>query len=235
MSVVAIAEPHLAAEFAELAAELHDQPSVGHTIDKLLAFALNATGADHSGVILVRGKTAVETAAASDPLVAKLDALQLELHEGPNLAVLTGQPIVVVNDIRHDDRWPAWAEHVADAGIGSLLGVRLHTTGSTVGTLNLYSREADAFDADDRAVAQILARHAAVALSTALNAHHLWQAVDARKRIGQAQGILMERFDLNADQAFSVLMRYSQDNNVKLRAVAETLIETRQLPDRDPS
>jgi AmiR/NasT family two-component response regulator len=41
---------------------------------------------------------------------------------------------------------------------------------------------------------------------------------------------LMERFDLTADQAFAVLLRYSQDNNLKLRAVAETLIETRELP-----
>ena len=55
-------------------------------------------------------------------------------------------------------------------------------------------------------------------------------AVDARKRIGQAQGILMERFDLTDDQAFAVLLRYSQDNNVKLRVVADRLVETRVLP-----
>lgn len=228
--MASITEPHLAAQFAELAASLHDQTSVRHTIEKVLAFALNATGADHSGVILVRAGKDIETAAATDPVVAKLDALQLELGEGPNLTVLTDQPIVVINDTRHDQRWPAWTEHLSESGIHSLLGVRLHTPGSTVGTLNLYARKPDAFDTDDRAVAQILARHAAVALSTAQNAHNLWQAVDARKRIGQAQGILMERFDLNADQAFAVLLRYSQDNNIKLRAVAETLIETRELP-----
>jgi hypothetical protein len=40
----------------------------------------------------------------------------------------------------------------------------------------------------------------------------------------------MERFDLTADQAFAVLLRYSQDNNVKLRVVADRLVETRELP-----
>ena len=56
------------------------------------------------------------------------------------------------------------------------------------------------------------------------------QAVDARKLVGQAMGILMERFDLDSDRAFAVLRRYSQDNNLKLRDVAERLIETRCLP-----
>jgi AmiR/NasT family two-component response regulator len=56
------------------------------------------------------------------------------------------------------------------------------------------------------------------------------EAVDARKLVGQAMGILMERFDLDADRAFAVLQRYSQNGNVKLRDVAQQLIDTRKLP-----
>ncbi len=77
---------------------------------------------------------------------------------------------------------------------------------------------------------QIFGGHASVALATARNEDSLRQAIDARHVIGQAQGILMERFDLNADQAFSVLRRYSQDKNLKLRAVAEEMIASRVLP-----
>lgn len=55
-------------------------------------------------------------------------------------------------------------------------------------------------------------------------------AVETRGVIGQAQGILMERFGLDADRAFGVLRRYSQDGNVKLRHVAEHLVVERQLP-----
>ena len=53
------------------------------------------------------------------------------------------------------------------------------------------------------------------------------QAVDARKLVGQAMGILMERFDLDGDRAFEVLKRYSQDNNLTLRDVANHLVHTR--------
>lgn len=99
--------------------------------------------------------------------------------------------------------------------------------------MNLYASDPGRFDSDDLAVAHVLARHAAVALARSREQTSLWRAIDARKLIGQAQGILMERFDLDADRAFAVLRRYSQDNNLKLREVAQRLIDSRRLPD-DP-
>jgi ANTAR domain len=87
------------------------------------------------------------------------------------------------------------------------------------------------FNGDARAVGHILAQHATVALAKSREHANLWQAIDARKLIGQAQGMLMERFDLDADRAFAVLRRYSQDNNVKLHDVAQRFIDTRRLPE----
>ncbi|MFL6107303.1 MAG: GAF and ANTAR domain-containing protein, partial [Marmoricola sp.] len=138
---------------------------------------------------------------------------------------------IIVDDTTTDGRWPAWADMVAGAGVRSLLNVRLYTTASILGTLNFYSRNPHQFSADDQAVAHVLARHAAVAIGAARKEQHLWQAVDARKRIGQAQGILMERYDLSPDKAFAVLLRYSQDRNIKLRLVADQLVENGSLPE----
>jgi GAF domain-containing protein len=227
---VTIPAESAAEEFAKLAIALHDEPTVEETVEMVLEFALKAIGADHAGVILLHGKQRLETAAATDPVVAKVDAIQMEVGEGPDIDVLEDRLAITVPDTVGESRWPLWAAQVAAAGIRSLLSVRMYTTGETVGTLNLYSRKPDAFDLDDQAVAHVLARHAAVALASARKVENLWQAVDARKRIGQAQGILMERFDLNPEQAFAVLLRYSQDNNIKLRAVADQLVETRSLP-----
>ena len=140
---------------------------------------------------------------------------------------------VLVSDTTTEDRWPRWAEAVAAAGVRSMLGIRLHTSATTIGSLNLYDPRPDHFTEEDRDVAHIFARHAAVALSSARDTANLWKAIDARRLIGQAQGILMERFDMGPDQAFAVLRRYSQDHNVKLHVVAERLIETRTLSDGD--
>jgi AmiR/NasT family two-component response regulator len=100
----------------------------------------------------------------------------------------------------------------------------------TVGVLGLYSPQPDAFDTDDEAIAHILARHASVALATARHEQTMSAAVDARKLVGQAMGILMERYAVDGDRAFAILKRYSQDTNTKLRDVAQQLIDTRRLP-----
>lgn len=217
-------------EFAQMALELNEKDSVDDTVDRVLEYALKAVSCGYAGVMIVHGRQRIETAAATSPLVAEIESIQTECGQGPDLDVLEDRYSVLVRDTRTETRWPTWARRVADKGIRSLLSVRLYTSSSTVGTLNLYDEQPDAFDAVDQDVAHVLARHAAVALSHARQTENLWQAIDARKRVGQAQGILMERYQLNEDQAFAVLMRYSQNNNMKLREVAERLVSTRDLP-----
>lgn len=228
---MAISGESAAEEFARLAISLHDAPTVDGTVEKVLEFAVNAVGADHAGVILAHRKGRLETAAATDPIVEKLVASQVDVGEGPVVTVLADRLSVIVSDTRRESRWPAWALLASQAGIRSLLSVRMYTSEAAIGALNLYALRPDAFDGDDQAVAHIFSRHASVALASARKTENLWQAVDARKRVGQAQGILMERFDLTADQAFAVLLRYSQDKNIKLRAVADRVVETRTLPE----
>lgn len=218
-------------EMAEMALGLYDEPGPVETVERVCDYALKAIDCDYAGVIFLhRKKGAIETIAATDPLIEKLDQIQMEIGQGPDIEALNNRLSVIVSDTQLERRWPQWAEMVASAGIRSLLNIRLHTSDETLGTLNLYSREPDKFDTDDQAAAHIIARHAAVAIAAARKEENLWRAVDARNLIGQAQGILMERFNLDADKAFQVLVRYSQHNNVKLHDVARNVVETRTMP-----
>lgn len=221
-----------AEDFAAMALSLHDEPTLDETVDRVLEYAMKAVVCAYAGVIFVHKRTRVETVAATNPIVAQLDLVQLEHQEGPDLDVL-GSPAdsVLVEDTHTEERWPRWAESVAANGVRSMLGTRLYTTSTTIGSLNLYDTRPGHFTEEDRDVANIFARHAAVALSSARANDNLWKAIDARRLIGQAQGILMERFAIDADQAFAVLRRYSQDRNLKLHTVAERLISTRRLPE----
>ena len=109
---------------------------------------------------------------------------------------------------------------------------QLFTTQNSYGALNLYSERPDAFDADDQAVGMALAAHVAVALAAIRAIESRDLAIARRTIIGQAEGILMERFSLDADQAFSVLRRVSQDSQRKLYEVAADLVRTGELPVR---
>jgi GAF domain-containing protein len=221
-----------AEDFAAMALSLHDEPTLDETVDRVLEYAMKAVVCSYAGVIFVHGKSRVETVAATNPIVAELDLVQLEHGEGPDLDVLSHPAdTVIVRDTEAEERWPAWAKAVAAAGVRSMIGTRLHTSSTTIGSLNLYDTRPGHFSDEDGDVAHIFARHAAVALSAARVNANLWRAIDARQLIGQAQGILMERFAVDADQAFAVLRRYSQDRNLKLHVVAERLIATRRLPE----
>lgn len=218
-------------ELSEVVRRIYDERTVDETLERVLEYAVKAVDCAYAGVTFVHRRGTVETAAATHPLVIALDEAQLACKEGPDLELLHDGVSLLVSDTRSESRWPTWAAQAAAAGIRSLLSVRLNTDTQRVGSLNLYDPEPDRFDIADQQVAHVIARHAAVALSSARNLENLWQAVDSRKIIGQAQGILMERYSLDPDQAFAVLSRYSQEKNLKLRLVAERLIESRSLPD----
>jgi GAF domain-containing protein len=223
----------LEGRLADLARELAVQPTPESTAERLTALAVElVAGADDAGVSLARGRGRIDTVAPTSDLVAEADELQHRLGEGPCVDALHADE-VDVPDLAHDDRWPDWRPRVVAAGVGAMLCVQLDLADRGLGALNLYAGEANAFDDADRVTARHLASHAAVALSSAHEKATLEKAVASRTVIGQAEGILMERFGVDADQAFAVLVRYSQHHNVKLATVAADLVRTRQLPGVD--
>ncbi|RYV52783.1 GAF and ANTAR domain-containing protein [Pengzhenrongella frigida] len=180
--------------------------------------------------ILHRGDV-IDTPAATNEKLRVLDELQFTLNEGPCFDALWSGETVLSPDLAKDSRWPRWGPGVvAELGVASMLCYRLFTTGETIGALNLYSRSLDAFDADDISTGYYLAAHLAVAIAEAKTAEQLHTAIGTRTAIGQAEGILMERFNLQPAQAFAVLTRISQDSNVRLHLVAAELVRTRTLP-----
>jgi GAF domain-containing protein len=220
-----------AREFAELAATMQAESTPTETAEQVVAFARQQLDADHAGITLIAsGGRGLRSLASTDPVVKAADDLQNELREGPCRDRSWHGQTLAVPDLRDDPRWPRWGPKTAELGITSLLAVELTVKDDRIGSINVYSRLRRDFSQDDLAYAHIFARHAAVALQASMEVANLNVALDARKVIGQAQGILMERYALNEAQAFEILKRYSQDHNVKLRKIAEGLAATRSLP-----
>ncbi|WP_238164580.1 ANTAR domain-containing protein [Kribbella pittospori] len=218
-----------AARFAHLALSLHESGNLEETAQGVVEFALQALRCSHAGLALATRDQA-EVPAATDPVVEEIYQWQMARQEGPLFESMHRHTTVLIRDTATEQRWPDWAAKVLSLGVRSVLDVPLTTAAGTVGVLGLYSAAPDAFGTDDQAIAKILARHASVAVATAGKEQNLALAIDARKLVGQAMGILMERYSIDEDRAFVVLKRYSQDTNTKLRDVAQQLINTRQLP-----
>ena len=217
--------PLAASVFADIALLLEQVPSHEQTLDQVALLAQETLACDFASITLRRGGGRLETVASTHPDVEKADARQYELEEGPCYQPVQAEGDFISLDVSHDERWPRWGPEASRLGLNSLLGIRLQTNRETFGALNLYHREPRAYDDDDIAVAKIYAAHASVALAASSNNDNLSRAIDTRHVIGQAQGILMERFDLDDRRAFAVLRRLSQDSNVKLRQVAQSIVD----------
>jgi GAF domain-containing protein len=233
------ADPYsdLTRDFTETARILFSAGGVVSTLAQVVALAVETIeGCDYAGLFIAEG-TVITTPVSTDPLVNEIDAFQRESGEGPCLDAMAQQRMVYADDLNGDARWPQFGPDAARHGVRSALALPL-TTDDTVGAINLYARFPAAFGVLDRAKGVILASLAIVALSSAHSLEdeerrvgNLHLALSSREIIGQAQGILMERERISADQAFDMLRRASQRLNIKLREVAQNLVDTGEKPE----
>lgn len=223
-----------AAGFAELAEELFAAASPTETAEQVVAMAQAELEADVVGLTMIRGGGRLETVAATGPIAVEADRLQTALADGPCRGRSWSQHAVISSQLARDELWPIWAPRVSELGVSSLVVIELCSEHRRIGVLSLYWRQPQVFADDDIALAHVFARHAALAIASAERGANLEVALDGRKLIGMAQGILMERYGLDDARAFEVLKRYSQDHNIKLRRVAADLVATRALPAEFP-
>ncbi|MEU4195465.1 GAF and ANTAR domain-containing protein [Kribbella sp. NPDC026611] len=182
-------------------------------------------GIEYASISVTSKDGRIETLAPTDLVAVQADELQYELCEGPCYAAVTGVPVVQVDDLASDLRWPEYGPRAAAAfGLGSQLAFQFHAEPHARGALNLYATRAHEIDTDTRQLGAMFARLVAVALGWARHDENLSEALHSRQVIGQAVGIVMERYRLDPDRAFAFLVRVSQTANVKLREVAAGVI-----------
>ncbi len=177
----------------------------------------------------------LHTYAPTSDLLLDVDKAQYELRQGPCYQAAADSVHVISPNLAADGRFPDYGPVALAAGIRAQAGVRLFDSPTSQGALNLYSTRVGAFD-DFGTVGALFAHQAAMAIDYAREVDNLQVAVRTRKVIGQAIGILMERYGLTDERAFAFLSRLSQHRNVKLRQVAQELVEATEgaLTSGDP-
>jgi len=230
---MAVTQNHeLAHRMAELARTAASPRSVEDVLSDVTVMAKELIpGVDTGGVLMVGRNGKFESLAGLTELPHELDELQMRFEEGPCLQAAVDDMIVRTDDFRTEQRWPKYAPAVVELGVLSGLSVKLYTAERTAGALNLFAFKPNAFDGDDETVATILAAHAAAAILASRQGEQLQSALSTRDRIGQAKGIIMERYGIDDVAAFEMLRRLSQDSNVRLTDIAQRVIDTRSAND----
>lgn len=224
-----LAPTDFAQSIAEAARTLYRPRSLDDTLQTIVEVACNSVpGFDHVGIATLEKKGQIETRAFTGDLVLSLDKAQYTLHEGPCSDALHGTETVSVSvsvsNLHDEQRWPNYVPLARRAGVRSQLAVKLYLDEGTLGGINFYSTTEDDVSDDAQSLARLFATHAAIALGHAQEREHLNEGMQARRVIGQAIGILMERYEMNEDRAFAFLVRASSHRNIKLRGVAQELV-----------
>jgi GAF domain-containing protein len=225
-------EQQLAEAFAEISRVLLAEPDVQSTLDKICELLVETVeGCNHAVVTLVRDHH-LESPAASDDVGPAVDAIQLEVDEGPCVEAIREHHVVVTDDLTTESRWPQFCRRaVATTGIRSMLAFRMFVAADTLGSLNLYSKQAQAFTDESLAVGTIFAAHASVALRAAQTQEdlaRLREVVEARELIGQAKGIVMGRQGISSEAAMGILCRGAERLKIELRELTRRVVEGEQ-------
>jgi GAF domain-containing protein len=221
----------LAVHLGQVARVLESEDQVETTLEAIVRAAVDTVpGCTYASISATRGRREVTTLASTHPVARAVDAAQYESGQGPCLDSLFEEETVRLPDMGTETRWPKFTAAASELGVESLLCVQLFVENNDLGALNLHGDRVNAFDDDSEHVALLFAAHAAVAMSRAQERHNLRKAISTREVIGQAQGILMERFKVPSDRAFQILVHVSQVTNQRLTAVASELARSGELP-----
>jgi ANTAR domain len=195
--------------------------------------AIAVPNSEHAGLTLTSPRERPAMLAHSDDLAARLDAIQLELGDGPGLDVIEHSDLVHVPDLEVDERWPTFARRAAAEGVRSVVAVRMKVETYGRAALTFYARRANSFTDLDFEIAAVFGSLVGVALQSERHREHaanLEIALESNRQIGTAIGVLMARELLTSDQAFDRLRGASQRLHRKLRDIAVEVTNTGELP-----
>jgi GAF domain-containing protein len=216
-------------ELAELVASLdRDGTEIRTGLRELINNGVrHVPGSQYAGITLAEANRAVTNVVATHRYPMLLDAIQNEYKEGPCLEAAWQHHIMHVADLNIDQRWPRYQQYaLAETPIRSILSYELFVDGGAMGALNFYADNPHAFSDDSLELGGVFANHIALGWSIMRRHDQFRSALASRDIIGQAKGVIMERFNLDAVEAFDLLTRLSQQSNTKLFDIARALIDT---------
>ena len=218
---------------AEVVQQLHGRADAdSDTVIAELAehAAVEIPGAQYAGITLTRNAKHIDTPAATHKWPIVLDEIQQLHREGPCLTAAWEEKTIHVADLETDVRFPLYRRDALEqTPIRSVMAFQMFIVGETIGALNVYAEQPRAFDQASKDIGMIFAAHTSVAWNAARRDEQFKRALASRDTIGQAKGMIMERYGVDAVQAFDVLRKLSQDSNVPLVQVAADLVTNAQL------
>ena len=217
--------------FAELARIVVDAEPADQTLRRIAELAKETLGGVKDVSITVVENGRAQSVVFTGALAVDLDERQYKVGFGPCLDAAKSGQTIVVDTQESDTPYREFAQVANRAGVRHVISVGMPLDQRSIGGLNIYSTADDSVSEAVLEHAQMFAGYAAVTVANitshanAINeAAHLRRAMESRAVIEQAKGIIMARDKCTAEEAFDMLTRISQQQNIKLRDLAQVIV-----------
>lgn len=198
--------------------------------------AKSVPGAQHAGITVTDRHNHIETQSATSEYPILLDDIQRQHRQGPCLTAAWQNHTMRIDDLTAEQRWPHYREDaLRRTPIRSVLSFQIFNNRQMAGALNFYAERAYAFGDNSVEVGLAFATHAALAWNISRRDDQFRSALASRDIIGQAKGMLMERFGIDAVKAFDLLKQLSQESNTPVVEISHRLVNMERPRRRPPA
>lgn len=187
-------------------------------------------GVDAAGALLLLGRGDWQPVSEPDEPAAFIEKRHIDLGEGPATQAARDQQTVRIPDLATETRWPEFTDSLVDLPVRSMVCLPLYTHIHSWGALMLLANRPDQLDCEAEEAGTILAAHMAMMLDALHQDRHYRSALGSRDIIGQAKGVLMERFGVDAMAAFALLTRLADESHRPVVVVAKDFLESKPAP-----
>lgn len=216
--------------------------AVSHTItqdhypEEIMQLIVNMTaqmmGSNICSIMILDEKSQELKVVASQSLdPAYRDKPPVKVHGSlSGKTVLTKQP-VIVKDVRKETSYQ-FRDLAIKQGLVSLLSVPMMYKNKVLGIMNIYTPTEHHFTDDEASFAKAVANQCAAAIeNTRLLSEKLaaQEALEARKTIERAKGILMKQKHITEPEAFREIQRQSMDRRKSMKEISEAIILAHEM------
>lgn len=184
-----------------------------------------------AGVMLADEAGSLRFCSTNNEVLRALEALQIDLNEGPCLLAYRSGEIVLADDLREDRRFPAFGPRAVEVGMAAVFSFPMRLDQQVIGALNLYAETPAAFSAEQIEVGGVFADVATMYLLNArdiaqrnLLTRQLQHALDSRVLIEQAKGYVAALVGIEPAEAFELIRGYARRHQIRVRVVARAIL-----------
>jgi GAF domain-containing protein len=188
-------------------------------------------GVDGAGLMLTDAEQHLRSVAASDGRLQHLEELQIEHAEGPCIAAFEEKQLIGVDDLEHDQRWPKFADAAVSRQVRAVLASPLPYNQDAVGVVAVVSEQGRPWSPEGELALLAFTDLAALLIASMMQnqekselAVQLQGALDSRRIIEQAKGVLMGRHGIPARTAFEQLRAQARAERRKVAAICAEVV-----------